>query len=101
MCTCMHVCRYVCVTPAHMFVQSMRECVCVHALHLHVRACILVYKCVCMVGAYVPNFGANNKSSGSFRGLCGSQAGGEALLSGRADFVAWLHVRVSTWVCFN
>lgn len=20
---------------------------------------------------------------------------------GRADFVAWLHVRVSTWVCFN
>jgi hypothetical protein len=22
-------------------------------------------------------------------------------LFARADFVAWLHVRVSTWVCFN
>lgn len=89
---------WVCAT-LHTCVWSKNECVCVHG---HTCACAgLVYKPVCPVGLYKRKPGTNNSSFGNLPCRCGSQAGEKKLQLGRADFVAWLHVRVSTWVCFN
>lgn len=100
-CECVHACvhRYMCVVYLHTHLCGAAMNVCVYE---HVCTCTcLACKCVCPVGSYKQSLGANNSSFGNLPCLCGSRAGEEKLLLGRADFVAWLHVRVSTWVCFN
>lgn len=77
------------------FVQSVHECV-----YKQAHTC-LVCKCMCTMGSYMQSFGANNNGFGNLSCLYGFQAGGEKRLLGKADFVAWLHVHVSSWVCFN
>lgn len=56
---------------------------------------------VCLVGSGKHSLGASSSSFGNLPRPYGSQAGEEKLLLGRTDFVAWLHMHVSTWVCFN
>lgn len=83
---CVHMCTGVCAS---------RTCTHVWAEH----ACMPV--CECAVGPCEQSLGTSNGSSAHLPCLCASRAADGKLLSGRADFVAWLHMRVSTWVCFN
>lgn len=84
---------------------GLMNCICLAGTHRHkymsVHLYISVQVCVWGKGLRGQHFGANNINFGNVPGLHSSEAGEGELLFGRSDFVAWLHVHVSTWVCFN
>lgn len=100
-----HMLMGMCVTHLHTLWNTevcVHEYVCTHMnTCAHARACV---QCVCVcvtLGSSEWSLGASNNGFGKPLLPVWIPGWRREAAVGRADFVAWLHVRVSTWVCFN